>query len=107
MERRKILAWGNRGIGFLLLRDRGLEDQWPCLDVLNHRESGWNHRAVNPTSGAGGIPQSLPADKMAAAGPDWQTNPRTQLVWQIDHYIVPRYGSPCAAWAFWQAHGWY
>lgn len=107
LERQRILAWGNRGIGYLMLRVRGMVRQWPCLDALNTHESGWNHRARNPSSGAGGIPQALPASKMAAAGPDWATNPRTQLRWQIDLYIGPRYGSPCNAWAFWQAHHWY
>jgi hypothetical protein len=43
------------------------------------RESGWNPYATNPLSGAYGIPQSLPAAKMASAGPDWQTNPATQI----------------------------
>ncbi len=43
---------------------------------------------------------------MASAGPDWQTNPTTQIKWGIG-YMQSIYGSPCQAWAFWQAHGWY
>ena len=45
---------------------------------------------------------------MAATGLDWPTNPATQIQWGLD-YIKRRYGTPCAAWSFWQAHNphWY
>ena len=43
---------------------------------------------------------------MATAGSDWQTNPATQIKWGLG-YIQGRYGTPCDAWSFWQAHGWY
>jgi hypothetical protein len=69
-------------------------------------ESGWNYRATNPSSGAYGIPQSLPASKMATAGADWRTNPATQIRWGLA-YIHDRYGTPCGAWMFWQGHRWY
>ena len=46
--------------------DRGFKiDQFPCLNKLWNRESGWNHRAYNESSGAYGIPQALPGSKMA------------------------------------------
>ena len=64
------------------------------------------YSATNPSSGAYGIPQSLPASKMASAGADWQTNPATQIAWGLG-YIQGRYGSPCGAWAHSQAHNWY
>jgi hypothetical protein len=70
------------------------------------RESGWNPSADNPSSGAYGIPQALPASKMASAGADWQTNPTTQIKWGLG-YIKATYGTPSAAWVFWQAHNWY
>ena len=38
-----------------------------------------------------------------AAGADWATNPVTQIRWGLD-YISSRYGSPCAALAFWNSH---
>lgn len=82
------------------------QDQFPCLVSLWTRESNWLTTATNPTSGAYGIPQSLPASKMASAGPDWLTNYRTQVNWGLN-YIKGRYGSPCAAWAHSQAFGWY
>lgn len=81
-------------------------DQWSCLDALWQRESGWNHLAANPSSGAYGIPQALPGSKMASAGADWQTNPATQIAWGLG-YIAGRYGSPCGAWGHSQSVGWY
>ncbi|MDL5351532.1 phospholipase [Microbacterium sp. zg-YB36] len=81
-------------------------DQFQCLDSLWQKESDWNYQAVNPSSGATGIPQSLPGHKMAAAGPDWQTNATTQIRWGLD-YIARAYGTPCAAWAHSQATDWY
>jgi hypothetical protein len=82
------------------------QDQFGCLDSLWMKESGWNASAMNPSSGAYGIPQSLPGNKMASAGSDWQTNPATQIRWGLG-YIDGRYGSPCAAWAHSQAVNWY
>ena len=81
-------------------------DEFNCLVALWNRESGWNVYAHNPSSGAYGIPQSLPGDKMASAGADWATNPATQLTWGLG-YIQGRYGTPCGAWAHSEAEGWY
>ncbi len=79
--------------------------QFGCLNDIWERESGWRYNAEN-ASGAYGIPQALPGSKMASAGPDWLTNPATQIKWGLG-YIQSRYGTPCNAWAFWQGHGWY
>ena len=81
------------------------DDQFSCLVSLWQKESGWNHLAANPSSGAYGIPQALPGSKMASAGADWATNPNTQIDWGIG-YIADRYGDPCGAWAQGQT-GWY
>jgi hypothetical protein len=78
----------------------------PALDQLWAHESGWNQFAENPSSGAYGIPQALPGSKMVSAGADWRTNPATQITWGLG-YIRDRYGSPSAAWSFWQANNWY
>jgi hypothetical protein len=67
--------------------------QWPALKALWNGESGWNYRATNASSGAYGIPQALPASKMASAGSDWRTNAATQIKWGLG-YIKSRYGSP-------------
>ena len=81
-------------------------DEFNCLVALWNRESGWNVYAHNPSSGAYGIPQSLPGDKMASAGADWATNPATQITWGLG-YIQSRYGTPCGAWAASESQGWY
>ena len=84
----------------------GSDEQWQALENLWTRESGWNYKAENSSSGAYGIPQSLPGSKMAAAGKDWRTNPETQIRWGLD-YIKARYGGPKRAWVFFQANNWY
>lgn len=81
-------------------------DQFGCLVNLWNKESGWNYQASNPSSGAYGIPQSLPGSKMATVGADWATNPITQIRWGLD-YISRAYGTPCAAWGHSQAVNWY
>jgi hypothetical protein len=80
--------------------------QWPCLYDLWQQESGWNVYADNTASGAYGIPQSLPGDKMASAGSDWETDPRTQIIWGLG-YIKATYGTPCAAWQNEVDYGYY
>jgi hypothetical protein len=81
-------------------------DQLASFDEIISHESGWDVSATNPSSGAYGLPQALPGSKMASAGADWQTNPATQIRWALD-YMDSTYGSPNAAWAFWQANSWY
>lgn len=71
--------------------------EWTCLDKIWEKESNWNPSAVNPESGAYGIPQSYPGDKMATIGADWRTNPITQITWGMN-YIRDVYGTPCTAW---------
>lgn len=80
--------------------------QFDCLDSLWTRESNWNHRAYNRSSGAYGIPQALPGGKMAGAGWDWRHNPTTQIRWGLT-YIKSRYGRPCGAWGHFRSHNWY
>ena len=70
--------------------------QFSCLDTLWTKESNWNFRARNPRTGAYGIPQALPASKMAIRGEDWRTNPLTQISWGM-HYVDVRYETPCKA----------
>jgi len=75
-------------------------EEFSCLDALWQHESDWDPFAENPTSGAYGIAQALPAAKMASAGEDWASNPVTQVSWGLG-YIAARYGSACNAWSFW------
>jgi hypothetical protein len=98
---------GTRGIGCALMLDKGFKiDQWPCLDKLWKKESGWNYKAENPSSGAYGVPQALPGSKMASEGDDWRTNPATHIKWGLG-YIKGRYDTPCGAWGHSQDTGWY
>jgi len=80
--------------------------QFDCFNNIIMRESMWRVNATNPSSGAYGIPQALPGSKMASEGSDWRTNPATQIIWGIK-YMKDRYGSPCGAWSFKRANGWY
>ncbi|MEL4319578.1 hypothetical protein WJX64_11230 [Leifsonia sp. YIM 134122] len=82
------------------------DDQFQCLDSLWTKESGWDVNASNSSSGATGIPQSLPGSKMATAGADWATSAATQITWGLG-YIAAGYGSPCSAWSHSQSVNWY
>lgn len=73
---------------------------WEALYVLWMRESGWNPRALNRSSGACGIPQALPCSKI----PDQSIV--GQIKWGLD-YIQRRYGSPSGAMQHWQQKHWY
>ncbi|WP_225427488.1 phage tail tape measure protein [Ligilactobacillus agilis] len=89
------------------MKQAGIPESWFSLvNWIVTRESGWNPKATNPSSGAYGLPQSLPGNKMASAGKDWRTNPITQLKWMYS-YIKGRYGNAANAQRFWQAHHWY
>ena len=72
------------------------EKQYQCLNTLWTKESHWNYKARNKTSGAHGIPQALPASKMSVVSTDWRTNPVTQIRWGL-RYITIRYETPCKA----------
>lgn len=90
----------------------GDREEWSCLISI----TWWENRTMDPTldfggghgntSEAYGIPQAKPGYKMASAGPDWATNPETQLRWMIG-YARARYGSLCGAWAHRRDAGWY
>jgi len=98
---------GAKAIAASMVAARGWGgDQYQCLVNLWNRESGWSVTATNPSSGAYGIPQSLPASKLASAGSDWRTSARTQIAWGLN-YIAGSYGTPCGAWGHSQATGWY
>jgi hypothetical protein len=91
----------------IMVADRGWSSsQFSCLVSLWNRESRWNYKAYNASSGAYGIPQALPGGKMESAGSDWRTNPITQMKWGLN-YIADRYGTPCGAWGHSESTGWY
>ncbi|GAA3606213.1 hypothetical protein GCM10022199_07670 [Marihabitans asiaticum] len=111
-EKKQDLAAAQRdpqGVARSVMGEYGFgADQWQCLQTLWMGESDWRWDARNPSSGAYGIPQSLPASKMASAGSDWETNPETQIRWGLN-YIKLSYGSPCSALSFWNSNNphWY
>ena len=72
--------------------------QFECLNRLWTKESHWNYKAHNYKSGAHGIPQALPANRMDIISTDWRKNPVTQMRWGL-RYIEIRYDNPCKAWA--------
>ena len=89
------------------MRAAGISDaDFGYVDYIISHESGWNYHAVNRSSGAYGLPQSLPAGKLASAGADWRDNPVTQLRW-AHNYAVGRYGSWGAAYHFWTVNHWW
>jgi hypothetical protein len=75
--------------------------QWDALYQLWQRESGWNANALNPSSGAAGIPQALGHGHVFDLG-----DAKGQIAWGLN-YIKSRYGSPEKAWAHEQKIGWY
>ena len=96
-----------QAIAYSMLQSMGLgESEYNCLVALWDRESHWNVYAYNSSSGAYGIPQALPGEKMASAGADWATSAATQVSWGLS-YISGRYSTPCGAWAHSEEKGWY
>ena len=73
-------------------------NQWPFLDQLWNKESGWSATARNSSSGAAGIPQDITGNFHGGA--------RGQILWG-ENYIKGRYGTPQAAWAHEQQFNWY
>ncbi len=78
-------------------------DVQTALTLIYH-ESGCRVNATNASSGAYGIPQSLPGSKMASMGADWETNPVTQIKW-MKQYVEKRYGGWQEALDFWWCKG--
>lgn len=94
----------NREIGQEMAATKGWSgSQWLCLEKLWTNESNWRTEVPNRQgSGAYGIPQAVPASKMASHGADYRSNPRTQIAWGLD-YISRSYKTPCGALSFWEA----
>lgn len=80
----------------------GFDDkQMNCLIELWNYESGWNPNKVNTTSGACGIPQALPCNKIKKykGNNSW----KSQIEWGIDYIKVHKnYGTPCKALEMWK-----
>lgn len=82
------------------------EAQARAFVEIIYRESRFEVDATNSVTGAYGLGQALPPEKMNAEGDDWRTNPITQLRW-VASYIESRYGTPIKALKHHNEHGWY
>lgn len=98
---------GNVELARTLAAERGWTgSQWNALYNLLWHEAKFNHYAVNPTSGACGIPQALPCSKLGPVNPDGTSavSPRGQLEWAMN-YIQARYTTPERAYQYWKCIG--
>jgi hypothetical protein len=91
-------ASANRALGRKMMLGYWNGSQWPSLDRLWTKESGWSATAQNKSSGAAGIPQDITGNFHGGA--------RGQIAWGLN-YIKSRYGNPAKAWAHEQAFNWY
>ncbi|MFZ1323764.1 MAG: ubiquitin-like domain-containing protein [Candidatus Saccharimonadales bacterium] len=97
----KNINVSNAALGRAMAEAKGWTGaQFNALLELFACESSWNEHAGNPNSGAYGIPQSLPASKMAdpaaCGGAGYLTDPQIQISWGLC-YIQRRFGTPSAA----------
>lgn len=90
----------NKALGMKMAAERGFTGkEWKCLETLWHHESNWNHTATNPSGGAHGIPQLHPGAHTPPPATGTTLPSRSTGVWTTSRTA---YGTPCAAWAFWQ-----
>ncbi|GAB2507851.1 hypothetical protein GCM10027064_01640 [Microbacterium petrolearium] len=73
---------------------------WPYVDSIVSRESGWNPNATNSSSGACGLVQVYPCGKLANA-----YDPVVNLTWANGY--ANKYGGWAGAYAFWQSNHWW
>jgi len=104
-----VVGWGRPSQAHLTslkirwMTEAGIpEDDWVYVDFIVFRESSWNPNAVNRTSGACGLAQAFPCSRV----PGNPFDPVNSLRWQ-HQYVLGRYGSYAAAYAFWQINRWY
>lgn len=74
------------------------EHHTASLEALVMHESGFNQYAQNGSSGACGLFQAMPCEKMGCSLDDVSC----QIDWGFG-YIERRYGNPTNAWDFWQS----
>lgn len=77
---------------------------WRKWSELIARESSFKPNAINPTSGACGLGQSLPCSKMQCSLD--MDGIECQLKW-VENYVVNRYGTIDKALSFHDVKNWY
>lgn len=77
------------------------EKDWSGINYIVSHESGWNPRAVNPSSGTYGLGQMQSYNLHYYTAHGAKSNPIAQLMGIMD-YIHDRYGTVAKAVAFWQ-----
>ena len=73
--------------------------QYKCLATLYGKESAWNYKAYNKSSGTVGIPQGKSVWLLTAT-------PIQQVEWGL-RYIKHRHGTPCNALDHWKKYNWH
>ena len=73
--------------------------QYKCIATLYGKESAWNPKAYNKSSGTVGIPQGKSVWLLTAT-------PIQQVEWGL-RYIKARHGTPCRALDHWKKHNWH
>lgn len=101
-DKQKMLDYAHQ----LVLSYGWSEKDYQAIVNIGYKESNWNPNDVNKSSGACGIFQAYPCNKVLKNYPDYKTNWKTQIRWGLD-YIKYRYKTPTKAWNFWQKHHWY
>jgi len=76
------------------------------MDFIFYKESGGRTDAVNASSGACGLGQSLPCSKLANVCPNWRTDRDCQVAF-FSNYANARYGGWGGAVTFWYLHRWW
>lgn len=99
---REVVPVGEAEIRAYLVRRVGQPSADCLATIIDWETAGTWDPTIDFGGGHGnvheayGLPQANPGTKMASAGPDWRTDPRTQIEWMIG-YTTERFGSPCAA----------
>jgi hypothetical protein len=73
--------------------------QYKCIATLYGKESAWNPKAYNKSSGTVGIPQGKSVWLLTAT-------PIQQVEWGL-RYIKHRHGTPCKALDHWKQFNWH